>query len=536
MSIHGKYIARVVVLMMLLCGTIVSASSVKLRVGSTEIVEGNGMLVQLVAEGDQIEFPDIADVGGFPTEGNSVSSKTESSYINGKFSSVSQEILSFSFFPETDMTIPAYTVKIAGKEYKTKPLKISVIPASKVTAKTANGYSLTIKSDKHSVFVGEPFVITVDFFEPQSSSVAKVEYTPPKFKGFFSQALGDEKLKRLAKGTTHELKYLLSAKKDGNFTLMPPKARVAVRDNSGVDRGPFGFFTNTLKWHSVRAKPISISVEALPTKVDLVGIFQMSSSVDKSIIKANSPVTYTLKITGEGSLDDIEDPKFDIQGVTVYSDDAKTQSSITAGKVSSSYEKKYVFISDRDFTIPALSLKSFNYKSKESITLDTDEIRITVDSIATPVAQNTKQSTASGISTDAATRAAKAKADKLLQERQAKEEEARNVLEDVDYYKKLFKENSIGYTIWHLLVAFFAGVFSTMLYVKVSRYITNRKVDIRQKQYTNKESLSILYPHINSSPEIEEMVRKLYELEGGDKSIVIDKRELTNMLSEVLSR
>jgi hypothetical protein len=461
----------------------------------------------------------------------------ESSYVNGKFSSTNRETLSFSFFPETDMTIPAYSVKIEGKEYKTKPLKIRVIPASKVTSNTIGGYSLTIRSDKKSIFVGEPFVITVDFFEPQNSSASKMEYTPPQFKGFFSQALGSEKLKRSSSGTTHELKYLLTAKKDGNFTLMPPKARVATRDSAGVNRGPFGFFTASLKWHSVRAKPISVLVRPLPTKVDLVGIFQMSSSADKRIIKANTPVTYTLKITGEGSLDDIEDPKFEINGVTAYSDDAKIQSSITAGKVSSSYEKKYVFISDRDFTIPALSLKSFNYKTNDSITLSTDEIKITVDGVApTMLMQGARSANASGISMDAATRAAMAEADRLAKARVAREEKSRNILEDVDYYKELYEKHRIGYTVWSLLIAFFSGVIITLIWVRIARYLKGRKIDTRQKQYTDKESLSILYPHINSSPEIEEMVRKLYELEGGDKSIVIDKRELTNMVAEVLAK
>jgi hypothetical protein len=50
------------------------------------------------------------------------------------------------------------------------------------------------------------------------------------------------------------------------------------------------------------------------------------------------------------------------------------------------------------------------------------------------------------------------------------------------------------------------------------------------------EALKILYAHINESPEIEKMVRKLYAKKNGDKRIKIDKNELREILDKIESR
>ncbi len=505
-------------MLLIVFAAILSADSLKIRVASTEVVEGNNLQVKLIAEGKDIKFPDIKDIGGFPTEGNSVSTKMESSYINGKFSSKNLKTLRFDFFPELDVTIQAFTVSIGGKNYKTKPIDIRVIKPSAVTARSVDGYTMTMKSSKKKLYVGEPFVVTVNFFEPRSSRVSKVEYTPPKFKDFFSQALGGEKLKRNANGTIHQLEYLLSAKKQGKFTIMPPKARVGIRSISGADRDPWGFFSNDVKWYSVRAKSLPITVKPLPADTDLVGVFKVESSVDKNSIKPNNPVTYTIKITGEGSLEDIEDPKFDLPNVTVYSDDAKSESKVMGDKVISSYEKKYVFISDSDFTIPSLFFKSFNYKSKNSNTLKTEAKKIVVDSTGIQVpAQITKVSKP------------------IIHNIRAKKTEDKNIsiLEDVDYYKGIYNKERIGFPLWSLLVSFLVGVLMTLLSIRLMRYFIDNKQKIRLHHYKTKEALKILYPHTNHSSKIEVMVRKLYEVENGNKSVIIDKDELARMIAEI---
>ncbi|HIP61007.1 MAG TPA: hypothetical protein EYG98_00445, partial [Sulfurovum sp.] len=285
------------------------------------------------------------------------------------------------------------------------------------------------------------------------------------------------------------------------------------RSFSGADRDPWGFFANDVKWYSVRSKSLAVLVKELPENTDLVGSFIAQSSVDKNSIKPNAPVTYTIKITGEGSLEDIEDPKFELPNVTIYSDDAKTKSEVIGDKVMSSYEKKYVFISDSDFTIPSLSFSSFDYKSKTSKILKTKEQKIIVDkkNIATP----------SPSSVNIKKTVAKKVKDNNI-----------SILEDVDYYKSMYEKERIGFPLWSLLLAFVAGIITILAGMKLLTYFRQKKTKIRLQHYSHKEALKILYPHTNHSKKVEEMVRKLYEIENGNRSVVIDKDELAKMIEE----
>lgn len=530
MSTHGKAM-KIVLLTLLVLNINLLADSVKIKLNGTEVIEGSAIEVQIVAEGRNVEFPDIKDIGGFVVEGNRVSSKLESSYVNGNFSSKSLKTLSFEFYPETDMTIPAYDVKINGIIYKTEAVKIRVLKPTQISAKSVDGYSLRIKSDKKSIYVGEPFIVTVDFFEPKDSSVTKVEYTPPKFKNFFSQSLGGEKLKRSATGTLHQLQYLVTAKSEGNLTIMPPKARVGIRSFGGADRDPWGFFSNDIRWHSVRAKPLVVYSNPVPLGVDLIGVFKVESQVDKNTAKTNSPITYTLKIEGEGNLDDLANPKFDLPGVTVYGDEPKITSKVVGGKVVSKYERKYVFISDKDFFIPDLHFKNFDYVSRKSKTLKTKRHSIKIKS-ELPLSQNKKliNNSIKPQLPKESSRGKNLNADNL---KKGSAEGGVSMFEDGDYYMNRSKKPA--YSIWYLIIAFVSGILSATLALKIWNIFKNRGFSIRTKKYSNKEALKILYPHTNSNKKVEIMVRKLYEIERGNKSILIDRAELAKIIEYIVN-
>jgi len=51
------------------------------------------------------------------------------------------------------------------------------------------------------------------------------------------------------------------------------------------------------------------------------------------------------------------------------------------------------------------------------------------------------------------------------------------------------------------------------------------------KHYSFEEALKILYPHINESPEIENMVRKLYEIKEGNM-VEIDRKALDKLVAK----
>ena len=74
---------------------------------------------------------------------------------------------------------------------------------------------------------------------------------------------------------------------------------------------------------------------------------------------------------------------------------------------------------------------------------------------------------------------------------------------------------------WMLAVAFALGALFMFSVKKLPKFKSRTA-----NPYKESEALKILYAHMSEAPEIEAMVRKLYAKKNGDKSVVIDKKEL----------
>lgn len=153
----------------------------------------------------------------------------------------------------------------------------------------------------------------------------------------------------------------MTAKQEGNYTIGP--ARVDIPEQDSNTKDPFGIFMNA-EWTKVTSNMIPIKVMAAPQSSDLIGAFTLQSSADTHEVKANKPVNLTIKIEGEGSLETFEMPPYDIDDVTVYSNDANVQTDVANHSIKSSYTKSFAFIGDHDFTIPSREFSVYNPKTK----------------------------------------------------------------------------------------------------------------------------------------------------------------------------
>jgi uncharacterized paraquat-inducible protein A len=81
---------------------------------------------------------------------------------------------------------------------------------------------------------------------------------------------------------------------------------------------------------------------------------------------------------------------------------------------------------------------------------------------------------------------------------------------------------------WWMLVLSFAGGVVSVFGVRALGRIKSHP-----SPYKESEALKILYAHISTHADIEEMVRKLYARRNGDKSIEIDKKRLKEMIERV---
>ncbi|WP_457606390.1 BatD family protein [Nitratifractor sp.] len=502
---------------MLLAGIPLLAANLKLQVSSTRVVKGQSVTVKLIAEGSKVRFPVLKEIAGYPVENLRKSSKLESRFVNGKFSSKQQKILSFSIYPQKTVTIPSLKAEVDGKLFETKPVTINVVKGG-TGAGPAAGYALEMRTDKKQVYLGEPFVLIVDAVEPLSPAVVRLEYVPPTFKGFYAKPLGGEKQIRKGRSTIHRLKYLLIPQKEGVLTISPASVRVGLRDLNAVN-DPFGIFGTPIKWYSLRSSPLKIRVKPLPASADLVGHFRMKGSVDHRKVEANKPVNYTLEISGEGSLEDLEDPVFDIPGVTVYSDDAKVQTGFEKGKLHSIYRKKYVFISDRSFVIPSVKLRVFDPVRGKVEEISTPEIPIEVSGGATGITPRQGSTTTQGRMPG--TRSANTPA--TVTPAKAVKKKATNPLTDEVYYAKKAYEEKMERLPWYIAASFVGGMLlASVLFLLFRNNLLGGKKRRgfrpgSRKHYSYGEALKILYPHLHDDPEVEETVRKLYAIQRGEK-------------------
>jgi hypothetical protein len=382
---------------------------------------------------------------------------------------------------------------------------------------------------KKSVYVGEPLLLQVTFFEPRNSDISQAQYEAPKFDGFFVKSNKNERLQQTPAGTAHIFDYILTPQKEGNFRIVAPRIKIGIQTFAGAN-DPWGFFNNEVHWRNIIGNPVTIRVKALPHAADLVGSFDMKALVDKKTTQADKPVNYTLTIEGVGSLEDIDDPKFDINGVTVYSDDAKVSSKVVNGEIYSKWLKKYTFIADKDFTIPAVHKTVFDPGTGKISTLSSQafSVRVMGGSSFNPPAP---QTTPSGSSVAHPRHAQSVSPQKVMKK---PKENNRSLLEDVEYYKQKEMAGSQSKVPWWTLVlAFLAGIPAGMVLIKwLPKAALAKGSKSHNRKYSAQEALEILYPHTNDSKEIEEMVRRLYSAQK-DSSVKIDQKRLRELIATI---
>jgi len=508
---HGNQdIQKYLFLILLLCSSVHAAEveefsyipEAKVLVSDTEIVAGNTIRLKIRANGDKVVFPNIEEIDGVPVLEQHEIVVNRPHYINGVLKK-ERTLLILTFAPHQDVTIPSYEVGIDGKMYKTKEIKIKVVPMNAQNREDSNKFFLYLQTDKKTVIVGEAMIVTVHFSIKNGVRLSTTpQYTQPTFKGFFSKVLGEEKVYAEGNRQITELKYLLTPQIEGQFNVGPAKIKMGIPNKSKLDM--FGRVIGTI-WIPLVSNTVKVKVRKKPKESDLMGRFSIESRLDRKNIKVNKPVNLTINISGEGTLEDFEFPDFDIDGVTVYSDDAQINTELNNSSIYSTYSKSFVFISDRNFTIPSRRISVYDSENNSVKYLETSSYDVHIEgsqmqSIQKPQAQISH-------------------AGKVYNNLNIPE---KSMLDTYEEYS-LIKVQSAPW--WMMILAFVLG----LLLMYVWMYVKWKK---KVSTVTEEEALTMLYAFTNESQEIENMVRQLYAKQNGDESITIDKIALKMLVEK----
>jgi hypothetical protein len=513
-QIHGNQGVQKTLFLILMLYSFVYASEVevfsyvpeaKALVSDTEIVAGHMIRLKIRANGDKVVFPNIEEIDGAKVLEQHEIIVNRPHYINGVLKK-ERTILILTFAPHHDVTIPSYAVKIDGKMYKTKPIKIKVVPVNAQNTEDNNKFFLHLEADKKSVIVGEPILVTVYFSLKLGLRLsANPQYTQPVFKGFFAKQLGDEKTYNKGNRQITELKYLLTPQSEGNFTIGPARVKIGIANQ--YKRDMFGRVVGTT-WVPIASDRVKIEVIKKPQKSDLVGYFTIESSLDTKNVKANKPVNLTVKIAGDGTLEDFEFPDFEIDGVTIYNDDAAITTDLSNKGIHSIYRKSFAFISDHDFTIPTRRISVYDIKSKTLKYLELPSYDVHVEGSQATAAQKPKVKIPG---------AGKVHSNLKISQKSMLDTEGENDLSEVQSPP------------WWMIVSAFVSGF---LFMYLFKYFPSMKRKEKESTIKEDEALKILYATITESKEVEDMVRKLYAKKNGDKSIVIDETILKRLVEK----
>lgn len=317
---------------------------------------------------------------------------------------------------EGEYTIGPATIVVNGKTYHSNPVKIKVVKGRAVPQSAASNSgnggavasapsadlskSLFIKAvaNKTNVYQGEQITVSYKLY----TSVNLVDNALdklPDFNGFWSQEIKNNSQRvewtvENYKGVSYHVAVLkqiiLFPERSGNLVLDPLAMTFLVRrvvPSNDIFDQMFGGGSYKDEKYKASSAPVTIHVKPLPENgkpadfQGAVGSFAIQTSVDKTSLKANEAVNYSVKVTGSGNLKLLNAPKMDFpEGIEKY--DPKVTDNITEREsgVSGNREYKFLLIPRKEgaYRIDPLKFSYFNPVTQRYVSLSSAAYEIKV--------------------------------------------------------------------------------------------------------------------------------------------------------------
>jgi hypothetical protein len=137
-----------------------------------------------------------------------------------------------------------------------------------------------------------------------------------------------------------------------------------------------------LKMTNIDVQPFSINVKKLAHPVDLVGDFELKSTIDKTKINQFETVNIHYLLNGKG-YDNAINLLDHLEGVTIFSEQNNIINKLTKNGYEISRDYTYSLSAKGNFTIPKIELSAYSPAKKSYYNLDIPAQNITVDKIDT---------------------------------------------------------------------------------------------------------------------------------------------------------
>ncbi|MEN4045320.1 BatD family protein [Sulfurimonas sp. NWX367] len=318
-----------------------------------EIVKTETLEFRVVAKGFHVTFPMIEYIDGYIVQ--NVRTFHEATLIHAKKADKVTKI--YSLAPTEDVTLPAFSIKVDGKVEKTQPLHVKV---KKRTQTHSPDYQLSMNISNITPMAGEKFLLHVRLVCKDDVEDYSVE--TPRFNDFALQEISDKEYKNDKGEWVEELRYEIIAQKSGTFVLNPIKATIELSIPKYAKR-------------NIYSNALNLEVKKIPNNLTVMGSYELHASVNVKYVQKNQPVQFTLSLRGEGNINNFDDINISIAGATVYE---KSTKKLHQGE-EEIYQKSFEIVSDKNFTIPSVSLEYFDIKEQRVKEITTQAFAIHVE-------------------------------------------------------------------------------------------------------------------------------------------------------------
>jgi hypothetical protein len=339
-----------------------SFSEVTIEVDKKNIIKGDLLNIIIKSKSRNVIFPNINKIGDYEIQSLFNSEKILQN--NGKI--IIEKSISYTIRPDQNFTIPPLEVKIDGKIQKTKPLNITVLEDKALE----ENFILELNTP-NKIYQNYSNLITIKFMQKTNQDVAALSLNMPKG-NFELNPVSKEKDYFEGVYKVYEMSYEFIPKTAGEVDLS-----TSIKIGKDYILNQFGFTTKSIKYKTLKTEK---KVQVLPTPNNIVGEYKISLDLDKQIVDENEPINATLIIEGNGYLNNIEDVKLKIPNVTVYDEKPVIKKSLTNGKIYSRYEKKYVLLSNKNYTIEPINFSFYSINDNKLKTVSTNKFEIQIKS------------------------------------------------------------------------------------------------------------------------------------------------------------
>ena len=332
------------------------------------------------------------------------------SIINGRTNA--SIICNYTLIPlkKGDYTIPPIQVKINGKQFSSKPIKIKILEntgriSGDAYSNNSNQASLFVKtkSSQKQAYVGQEIILDIVTYT-NKKLLSIPEYKFPKFTGFITKKFENlYESQEEVDGVIYKIiimRISLFPIKEGRYTISPVSVYVLLPDRTRRRGGDIfsSLFGSSLrgKRYILNTNKVDFNIIPFPGEqpedfVGAVGEFQVQAELSTKKIVTDNPFSIKISVKGQGNLNLIGDINVrKLENFHQY--DLVHSVKLDASKTFTTGVKTYSLLlvpkKSGDFVVDGLSFSYFSLRSNKFISVDLPSIRVSVEKNPNQASQN----------------------------------------------------------------------------------------------------------------------------------------------------